>query len=606
MSSLTITKKTFEAQDLPFHSVEVFRDRAEVKRLFKVQLDRGLNNVVNVCASVQADSIRVEGKGKAVIHEFQYKTDQVTNSETDTSEIRKLVDGLKESELKKSKVDVLPMIYNKRLSSLDNLMSQLKLPKNDNSNSFFFDIQFEETLNNFYKYHEQNVIDMSTKSREAEVEARTLSKKIQQLQTQLQQLRSTKVVKRSICMMLEALEDQSVAEIELAYQVCNASWTPSYDICVSTTGSKPQLKLIYYGQIVQNCGESWNDANLTLSTAQPRSVTELPTIGTLKAQLKHKDIPRTLQAVGFGGSGGVKANASTQQGSLFSSVTTSNTSYATFGAPNPNNVVEPEVVACSLPEYIAEQHALSTTFTVEHKKTILSDGLEHKVTIATLDLEPVLHYNCVPSKSANVYLTASVINSSSYPLINGKASVYVDNSFSTKVAINTVSQGENFDCSLGVDPTVKVTYKPVHKYQQQVGIFNNTPAIMTEQSIEIKNTKQNEPVVLTIYEHVPKSTNEKIKIKLLSPDLETSDLASSNQIDKESQLKVKEVGARINDAHNLEWTVLLKPMEKRELVVKYAVMYPPTESVQFVESFDEPKSSLFTKQVDERISFNFS
>jgi uncharacterized protein (TIGR02231 family) len=84
----------------------------------------------------------------------------------------------------------------------------------------------------------------------------------------------------------------------------------------------------------------------------------------------------------------------------------------------------------------AESHVLSTTFTVPQKKTIPSDGSEHKVTIATLNMKPVLHFNCVPSKNTNVYLTATMINSSSYPLLSGQASIYVDNSFSAKVAFS--------------------------------------------------------------------------------------------------------------------------------------------------------------------------
>lgn len=82
-----------------------------------------------------------------------------------------------------------------------------------------------------------------------------------------------------------------------------------------------------------------------------------------------------------------------------------------------------------------EHHALASTFKVPQKKTIPSDNSEHKVTIAALELQPMLHFDCVPSKSTNVYLTASLINASAYPLLAGSASVYVDGSYSTKASI---------------------------------------------------------------------------------------------------------------------------------------------------------------------------
>ena len=73
-------------------------------------------------------------------------------------------------------------------------------------------------------------------------------------------------------------------------------------------------------------------------------------------------------------------------------------------------------------------------FSVPAKKTIPSDGSDHKVTIVALEMLPLLHFDSVPKKSSNVYLTASMINNSAYPLLEGIASVYVDNSFSTKVS----------------------------------------------------------------------------------------------------------------------------------------------------------------------------
>ncbi|KAI6206723.1 Protein F37C4.5 [Aphelenchoides besseyi] len=560
MTSPVIVERIFEAHDLPLNTVTVFRDRAELKRLFEVQLERGLNNVVvnNVCASIDPNSIRVEGKGKAVIHEVQYKRDQAIDSETDTPQIKKFVEELHDIELKKATIDDLKSVYKKRLESLDDLvknLGQVTLTKKEAPEMLRFDSGVEETLDNFYEYHERKAVELNAKARKSEVESRELAKQIQKLNTQIQQLRYAKNIKRSVCIALEALEDESIAEIELTYQVSKASWTPSYDIRVSTTESKPRLKLSYYGQIVQNCGESWTDVNLILSTAQPRSGAQLPTIGTLKAQLKKRQPLRHFV---------VRLKCKI---------------FCEF------EVEEDDEETFEVEEYTAEHHALSTTFTVKQKKTIPSDGSEHKVTIATLDLDPILHFDCVPSKSTNVYLTASMINSSSYPLISGTASVYVDNSFSTKVAINTVSQGEKFDCSLGVDPTVKVTYKPVHKYQQQVGMLNKTSVTMNQQKIVIKNTKQDEPIVLTIYEHVPKSTDEKIKIKLLSPDLKNNSTAPVQQTNGDNRMKAPEVGTRMNDAHNLEWTISLNPTEERELLVKYATEYPPTENVEYVEQF---------------------
>ncbi|KAI6180920.1 Protein F37C4.5 [Aphelenchoides besseyi] len=254
---------------------------------------------------------------------------------------------------------------------------------------------------------------------------------------------------------------------------------------------------------------------------------------------------------------------------------------------------EDAVETFEVQEYIADQYALSITFTVKQKKTIPSDGPEHKVTIATLDLDPVLHFDCVPSKSTNVYLTASMINSSSYPLIYDTASVYVNNSFSTKVAINTVSHGENFDCSLGVDLTVKVSYKPVHKYQQQIGMLSKTSVAINTQKIAIKTQNKTSRLFLhstSMFPKVPmkrsrplinssESSTHYFQIKLLSPDLKNNSTTPVQQSNKDKELKMQEVGAQMNDAHNLEWMISLNPTEEQELSIKYATEYPSIENV---------------------------
>jgi hypothetical protein len=68
------------------------------------------------------------------------------------------------------------------------------------------------------------------------------------------------------------------------------------------------------------------------------------------------------------------------------------------------------MMAMKTVDHQAESHVLSTTFTVPQKKTVPSDNTEHKVTIATLNLTPVLHFDCVPSKNPSVSYTLIIVN----------------------------------------------------------------------------------------------------------------------------------------------------------------------------------------------------
>lgn len=139
---------------------------------------------------------------------------------------------------------------------------------------------------------------------------------------------------------------------------------------------------------------------------------------------------------------------------------------------------------------------------------------------------------------------------------------------------------------------------------------------MCERHIVVKNQKANDLVRLTIYEQVPKSTDEKIRVKLYQPETATvvkneSSLSSASHKGSiaaagfesvaavaapnasaavTTELKLVELGVRLNAAtNNLEWTLELKPAEERELVVKWGVECASGETrrVDYVEDVAE-------------------
>ena len=60
--------------------------------------------------------------------------------------------------------------------------------------------------------------------------------------------------------------------------------------------------------------------------------------------------------------------------------------------------------------------------------------MNFQVAVTVLELEPLFRRECIPSKNTNVFLIASVINDSKYPLLEGTGSIYLDGSFTNKVS----------------------------------------------------------------------------------------------------------------------------------------------------------------------------
>ena len=63
----------------------------------------------------------------------------------------------------------------------------------------------------------------------------------------------------------------------------------------------------------------------------------------------------------------------------------------------------------------------------------------------------------------------------------------------------------------GVDPRIKVTYKPLERYREQSGILSKTISYTMKQLTVIKNTLS-ERAIITLTDHVPRSQEEKLKV----------------------------------------------------------------------------------------------
>jgi uncharacterized protein (TIGR02231 family) len=98
-------------------------------------------------------------------------------------------------------------------------------------------------------------------------------------------------------------------------------------------------------------------------------------------------------------------------------------------------------------------------------------------------------------------------------------SIYVDGSFIAKSNIPAVSPGESFDCALGLDPAIRITYHPISRKRAQIGFVSKTTVNSYSQRISVYNTKSIKIKDLRIIDQVPVSADESITVKLTTPAL---------------------------------------------------------------------------------------
>ena len=80
--------------------------------------------------------------------------------------------------------------------------------------------------------------------------------------------------------------------------------------------------------------------------------------------------------------------------------------------------------------------------------------------------------------------------------------------------LSDVSPNEDFTCSLGADQAIRITCHPIAVVHGNTGLLIKSSLLTYTLSFDVKNTRP-ESVSLQVYEQVPLSTDDRIKVKIL-------------------------------------------------------------------------------------------
>ena len=207
---------------------------------------------------------------------------------------------------------------------------------------------------------------------------------------------------------------------------------------------------------------------------------------------------------------------------------------------------------------------IASTFDIPRQATIPSDNSAHKVSIGILNLKPEFEYETVPKKTPFAFLKAKVNNTSAYAILGGPANVFLDNNFVAKTELSSTGPQGEFTCSLGVDPSIKINYKPIRKFQEDTGFFGKTKVVKYVQIIEITNGSTN-GIKLLLSEPLPLSNNENIQVKLSEPSLKNN---SQN--------------VKLNKSNNLEFNLKIDAGKKEEVTIKYSIENSTNGELEFI------------------------
>ena len=539
---LCVSASAFALQTIerkaPITQVTIYNDRCEITRSVREQLQPGEYQIKlpNCPVELDENSVRAMGRGSAAAKIAGVKIETVYQDTMTNAGLKAMQDSLVSFQDQRQSYDDRIGLLQKELDYLERIKQASTEHYRETTDDKQKTPQPQWTA--LYAFYDARHEAANKEIRQIERNKRDLERRAEALQHRIDRhSHGDRRASKQILVNVTAAEAGAL-DLDVSYIMLGASWHPLYDIRVSPDDRKVEFS--YFGMIYQRTGEDWKDVKVVLSTAQPSLSGEAP-----EAKPWYVDIAQYYYHKGMNEQQ-ARMNLSKAQANVQQEVSQDMLAGAAAAEINLNAVTPATMETQDL--------GTSYVFTTPGTSDIPSDGEPHKVPIAFETLDAEFEYVATPRIKPLAYLKGRVKNTTEYPLISGDINVFFGNSFVGSSALATVVPSEKFNVSLGVDPGIKVTRQKVKDLTEGSKKIKRTYAY----KITIKNLKK-DAAVITISEQYPVSKNDKIKVKLVSPDFD----------DEKEEYGIKQKPNGI-----IEWKMKLSPQESKDMMLEYQVEYP--------------------------------
>lgn len=389
-----------------------------------------------------------------------------------------------------------------------------------------------------------------------ERDAAALDKKIAVAREKLAKMQgafNTLTRKKFIKVTVE-VQQRGPVSMEVSYLNQNISWNPGYDIRVFTDEKKTDFT--GYGIIAQSSGESWENAKISFSTAQPAVRGYLPELIPVYATLSSK-MPQGSSRKGR------ERYASQQQ---LNKAILDNVD----GMGGASGKRGDDAVIDASADRGAERKVGSLVFHVPKRADIPSDGSPHRTPISRHTLPVKFEYLCIPKLNTHAFLQAVGTNTLDTPILRGDLNIFLGNDFVGSSFTDNILPGQNFELVLSVNENIRVTRSLEEKEEIEPGFLGNTKKINYKFLIKIENYSGGD-IVMNIFDQVPVSRTSEIEIKNI-------DFSHAPQVrDKKGICK---------------WQFPMKSKETVNLVFSFTVTVPKGQEAAFFRTHLAPSTYL--------------
>lgn len=523
VAAATIVQAQPPQVKVTIHAATVFLNGAELASTARVTLPQGESDVIftNVAGSVNQQSLSIGAGNGVVIQSATFQNNYLADSSIsprgnklqDTMAVLK--QDIAAATDKKTVVDeqLVVLRENKKVSGQNNGLSVAELQK------------LLDLMNT-----RMNGLLTTQRTLAADIEKKNA--RLVLLQNQLNEEQKKNYQPGGQLLVKFYAAQPTTATINMTYVVPNAGWSPTYDLRVEKVNDP--VRLAYKANVYQNCGVSWNNIKLSLSTGNPNEGAEAPMLS-----------PNYLSFYNPGMAAG-RANMIQMNRAQM--------------APAPEmkkalrelSYKEDEVVYPStINEYTTvDNSGINTSFDIDLPYTIPSDGQQHTVAVKSYDLPATYRYFAVPRLDKDAFLQAQITQWEDLNLLPASTNVFFEGSYVGQGYIDMRNVRDTMNLSLGRDKKIIIRRERDKDLHSKKVIGSNERQSFTY-SISVRNTRK-EKINLVILDQVPVSNDK---------DIVVEDATYGNASYEET------TGA-------LRWSMEVKPAELQKVTLGYTVKYP--------------------------------
>ncbi|NRD19994.1 mucoidy inhibitor MuiA family protein [Winogradskyella eckloniae] len=262
------TKMCFsQVQNSEIKTVTVYLDGAEINREAAVKLKAGKSEITlqNLSPYIEESSIQISGLDKASILSINYGINYLTKNKQNDS-IVALQNELKTIEKNIQYQNNLISGYNEELSLIQNNK------KLGNAN----EVVSLEKLKTFATYYRTRITALKTDINTSHSKIDDFKHTQIKIQQQLAEFNVEEKTQTGEIKLKLNSEIATTLNLKIKYNIKNAGWFPIYDLKAEKINSP--INLEYKAHVYQNSGCDWADVNLVLSTSDPNTNNEKPTV----------------------------------------------------------------------------------------------------------------------------------------------------------------------------------------------------------------------------------------------------------------------------------------------------------------------------------------